>query len=130
MKTVSFLRIRARILTAGVVLGAVATALPAQSKFELPPETGTFKPGPGAELANAHCLLCHSSEYVTTQPPLPRAFWQGNVEKMQQKFGAPVPPKEVEAIVNYLTATYGAKPGVAPSSPAGAKLPASEKARR
>lgn len=120
MKTVSFLRIRALILAAGAALG-MAVSLPAQSRFELPPEGGTFKPGAGAELANAHCLLCHSVEYITTQPPLPRAFWQANVEKMQQKFGAPIPPKEVEAIVNYLTATYGAKSGVIPSTPAGGK---------
>ena len=76
-------------------------------KIELPPETGAFKFAPGAELANGQCLSCHSIEYVSTQPVLPRAFWASSVKKMQEKYGAPVPPEQVDALVNYLTQNYG-----------------------
>jgi sulfite dehydrogenase len=76
-------------------------------KIELPPETHSFKPGPGSELANGQCLACHSVEYVLTQPPEPRAFWEGSVKKMRDKFGAQIPDDQVEPLVNYLTLNYG-----------------------
>ncbi len=86
----------------------VAPLLPAGVvKIDLPPEKGTFKPAPGVELANAQCLTCHSVEYVVVQPPSPKAFWAASVKKMKDKFGAPVPDEQVEALVQYLTHTYG-----------------------
>ena len=60
-------------------------------KIELPPETISFKLAPGSEIANGQCLTCHSVEYVSTQPPMPRAFWAGSVKKMMDKYSAPVP---------------------------------------
>src|SRR5438876_7607673 len=54
----------------GLVFGAglvvAGFVLHAAEKFSLPPETATFKSGPGAELALAQCLLCHSADYVST----------------------------------------------------------------
>lgn len=76
-------------------------------KITLPAETGMYRKGPGVELAMAHCLMCHSSEYVSTQPPMPRKFWEASVKKMKEKFGAPTPEEQVVALVDYLTATYG-----------------------
>jgi cytochrome c551/c552 len=76
-------------------------------KIDLPPETAAFKPGTGSEIANGQCLICHSVEYVTMQPPLPRAYWTASVKKMREKFGAPLPPEQVEAVVNYLVRNYG-----------------------
>src|SRR3954471_14445483 len=76
-------------------------------EIQLPPETGAFKQDVGAELANGQCLICHSVEYVTTQPPMLRAFWKASVQKMQQKYGAPVPEAQVEPLVDYLTRNYG-----------------------
>lgn len=73
----------------------------------LPPETGTYKAAPGVELAQANCLMCHSTEYVSSQPPLPRKYWEATVKKMKEKFGAPTPDAQVVALVDYLTATYG-----------------------
>ena len=74
----------------------------------LPPETGIYKAAPGVELAQAHCLICHSTEYVASQPPMPRKFWEATVKKMKEKFGAPTPDAEVTALIEYLAATYGA----------------------
>src|SRR5258705_1876657 len=80
-----------------------ATAL----EIQLPHETEAFKQDAGAELANGQCLICHSVEYVTMQPPLGRAFWKGSVQKMQQKYGAPITDAQVEPLVDYLTKNYG-----------------------
>jgi cytochrome c551/c552 len=91
-----------------VVAGLFAAVGPAWAlEIQLPAETGVFKQGVGAEIANGQCLICHSVEYVTTQPPMPRAFWKGSVQKMQQKYGAPIPDAQVESLVDYLTINYG-----------------------
>jgi mono/diheme cytochrome c family protein len=74
----------------------------------LPPETGIYKAAPGVELVQANCLICHSTEYVSSQPPMPRKFWEATVKKMKEKFGAPTPDAQVAALVDYLAATYGA----------------------
>jgi mono/diheme cytochrome c family protein len=75
----------------------------------LPPETGSYKAAPGVELAQANCLSCHSTEYVATQPPMPRKFWEATVKKMKDKYGAATPEAQVSALVDYLAATYGAQ---------------------
>jgi sulfite dehydrogenase (cytochrome) subunit B len=73
----------------------------------LPPETTTLRPGAGAELATANCLMCHSAEYMSSQPVFPRASWQASVNKMIGKFGAPIPKEQVEPLVDYLVKSYG-----------------------
>lgn len=83
--------------------------IPVIADSEWPPETGMYKPGQGSELAQALCMNCHSVEYVSTQPPMPRKFWEATVKKMKDKYAAPL-PDDMTAIVDYLTAAYGAKP--------------------
>src|SRR6266850_5966873 len=91
-----------------VRLGAVMASVQAFAlDIQLPPETGAFKQDVGAEIANGQCLTCHSVEYVVIQPPMQRAFWKAEVQKMQQKYGAPIPQEQVEAVVDYLTKNYG-----------------------
>jgi hypothetical protein len=87
------------------VAAIIADAAPVT--IELPTETATLKPAKGAELAQANCLICHSSEYIATQPPMPRKFWEANVKKMIEKYGAPTPPEVTAALVDYLTQNYG-----------------------
>src|SRR5882724_5487178 len=79
----------------------------AQVEIQLPPEINAFKQDVGAELANAQCLVCHSVEYVSMQPPMTRAFWKSTVQKMQQKYGAAVADKQVDPLADYLTRNYG-----------------------
>lgn len=93
---------------------AAISASAAPLKIELPPETPAFKTAPGADLAMGQCIMCHSTEYVTTQPPLAPAAWKAIVEKMQKKFGAPLPAEQVETLVDYLAKSYGIAPAVAP----------------
>jgi cytochrome c551/c552 len=93
------------LVTFGVVIATAATATALDIK--LPPETTAFKQDVGAEIANGQCLTCHSVEYVVIQPPMQRMFWKAEVQKMQQKYGAPIPEQQVEAVVDYLTRNYG-----------------------
>jgi len=87
--------------------------------IQLPAEVGVFRQDIGAEIANAQCLVCHSVEYVTTQPPLPQAFWKGSIQKMQQKYGATIPDAQVEPLTEYLTRNYGAATNSAAAAPVG-----------
>jgi len=97
-------RISVRTLAFGALLPLSALAL----DIQFPPETGVFKQDRGAEIANGQCLVCHSVEYVSTQPPMPRAFWKSSVQKMQQKYGAAISEEQVEPLVDYLVKNYGA----------------------
>ena len=88
-------------------LAMVATFSRAET-IQLPPETATFKAGPGVDVVNAQCLVCHSAGYVSIQSPnRPRSYWQGVVMKMKKTFGAQIPDDQVDPIVNYLVKTYG-----------------------
>jgi cytochrome c551/c552 len=79
--------------------------------IDLPPETASFKPGPNLHVVNNNCLICHSADYVATQPPnLPRATWTASVTKMQKVFGAQISDADAAAIVDYLAKSYGNEP--------------------
>jgi cytochrome c5 len=94
--------------------GATAFAAPktapphGKATIALPGDAGmAFKPGPGVGSAQANCLTCHSSAYVSTQPVLSKAQWTAEVTKMKNVYGAPIPDDAVPAIVDYLTTQYG-----------------------
>jgi len=75
--------------------------------IELPQEKAAFKSTAGSELAQAFCVQCHSVEYISFQPPMPRKFWEASVLKMKDKYGAPIPAEMVTKLTDYLVATYG-----------------------
>ena len=85
-------------------------------KIELPAETGVFKSAPGVEIANGQCLICHSVEYVETQPRMPRPFWAASLKKMREKYGSAIPEEQVEPLLDYLAKHYGTETNTAPSS--------------
>ncbi len=58
--------------------------------------------GPGSDVVTNNCLACHSAGMVLTQPRLPRAVWQAEVEKMRNTYKAPVDAEDVPAIVDFL----------------------------
>jgi mono/diheme cytochrome c family protein len=93
-----------------LALAAVAgtgTAANEADEWKLPSEAMDLKPGKGRELVMGQCVVCHSSDYVTTQPRLARAAWAATVEKMRAKYGAPVPTNTVPSLVDYLVSAYG-----------------------
>ena len=70
-------------------------------KVDLPDSDRNFE-GPGADVVNTNCLACHSAGMVLTQPRLPRAVWQAEVDKMRSTYKAPIAAEDVSAIVDYL----------------------------
>jgi mono/diheme cytochrome c family protein len=81
------------VSVSGVTLRSVNVDIPNRDRnFE----------GPGADVVNNNCLACHSAGMVLTQPRLPRAVWQAEVEKMRNTYKAPVDAEDIPAIVDYL----------------------------
>jgi len=76
-------------------------------KITLPLETAVFKPGASAQLANGQCLTCHSADYASMQPPKPLDFWKAEVQKMKDKYGAPIPPEQIDELAAYFAGNYG-----------------------
>jgi sulfite dehydrogenase len=110
-----------RIAAALAFLALAAST--SELKIQLPQETASLKPGPGVELANSRCLVCHSADYISTQPPMPAAFWKSTALKMRDKYGAELPDTDVEPVVAYLTSAYGTGAAAAPAAPAPAAAP-------
>ena len=102
------------VLAVVAALGASAFAAtkPAPPKgtatISLPGDAGmAFKPGAGAAAAQANCLSCHSSAYVSTQPQLTKAQWTAEVVKMKNVYAAPIADDQVPVIADYLSTQYG-----------------------
>lgn len=76
---------------------------------DLPNGDRMFPDGPGADAVNNNCLACHSVGMVLTQPALSKAQWRAEVDKMRTAFKAPIDPKDVDTIVDYLVATRGTR---------------------
>jgi sulfite dehydrogenase len=91
----------------GFVFAVTFLAQSAPVTIQLPVETEVYRQAPGADLANAQCLTCHSADYAAIQPPMPTKFWKGEVDKMAAKYGAPIPANEVDALVKYFAKNYG-----------------------
>ena len=95
--------------TALVFLLITLSAIGAVDNWQLPSETTKLKPGPGAELVVGNCLLCHSGDYISTQPRLTRPAWKATVEKMRAKYGAPIATNKVDELLDYLVTNYGSR---------------------
>jgi sulfite dehydrogenase (cytochrome) subunit B len=96
----------------GLALAAVLAGAPAQAAagavtITLPPDAGALRPGPGMELAQRNCQVCHSVDYITIQPRGGETQWRGVVTKMIKVFGAPISDEDARAIVQYLSREYG-----------------------
>jgi mono/diheme cytochrome c family protein len=102
------------ILLSGIdALGVAQAAQPSVNalmqteEVSLPNGQVVFPRGAGSELANAHCVICHSAGMVLRQPPLSFEEWKAEVNKMRAVYGAPLPPADIEDIARYLTAVNG-----------------------
>jgi cytochrome c553 len=76
---------------------------------DLPPGDEMFPNGSGADAINNNCLACHSADMVLNQPALPMTQWQAEVDKMRAAYKAPIDPKDVDAILDYLVSVKGKK---------------------
>jgi hypothetical protein len=62
--------------------------------------------GEGRPETQIFCGTCHSTRYITMQPPLPAATWEAEVNKMVKTFGAPIPEATAKKITSYLQTHY------------------------
>ena len=101
-------------LVVGVALAPVCARADSQLSLksvsvDLPPGVDMFPNGPGADAINNNCLACHSADMVLNQPALPMTQWHAEVDKMRTAYKAPIDPKDVDAILDYLVRVKGAK---------------------
>ena len=66
-----------------------------------------LKAGEGKDRTEILCNICHSLDYITTQPRVPRAQWTATVNKMIKVMGAPINEEDARRIIDYLVANYG-----------------------
>ncbi len=90
-----------------VILGQADETKGAVHSIELPVLQKELKPGPGLDKVSTLCNICHSVDYITMQPPFPRATWTAEVNKMIKVMGAPINEEDAKTIINYLAAEYG-----------------------
>jgi mono/diheme cytochrome c family protein len=102
---------------AALALASAAAATAAPVPYTPPPETAKLAPGPNLDIAQSHCGICHSVDYIATQPrnfANPRAVWTAEVAKMRKAYGAPMTDEDAAKIADYLTAAYGSDPARRP----------------
>jgi cytochrome c len=68
----------------------------------------TLLPGPGSDITQAKCSICHEIQHVTRLRQS-RDRWQDTLKTMVER-GAPLAPEEINAILDYLSAYYGTAP--------------------
>ena len=62
--------------------------------------------GDGEQEVASYCNTCHSTRYITMQPPLPADAWSGEVNKMIKTYGASIPDDATQKIIHYLQSHY------------------------
>ena len=91
-----------RTLAVSLLLVA-SSALADEADFKL-------KDGPGKELVQARCVMCHSLDYIPMNSPfLDKKGWEASVTKMVKVMGAPISPEDAAKIQEYLVEQYGKK---------------------
>ena len=95
---------RAVTLLAAIPLAFVLVAADQRVAYKLPPERAVqLPPGADAELAQGVCSACHSLDYIKHQPPnMGRAFWNAEVTKMREAYGAEIDDDSAQKIAAYL----------------------------
>jgi hypothetical protein len=96
------------VKVAGTVLAAVV-AFSGSARLHSA-EDNHLKEAPGRDLTAARCITCHSVEYIPSNAVAEnRAGWQKTIQKMRERFGAPISDEEAKQILDYLDANYSGK---------------------
>jgi len=84
-----------------LLLFAAVPALAQESQLRL-------RDGPGRQLVEANCVMCHSLDYIPMNSPfLDRKGWEASVNKMIKVMGAPIAEADAQKIADYLAGQYG-----------------------
>lgn len=99
------LRVRGRAAVLAMFLAAASAA------HASPPQEFTqLADGAGRDLTVGRCIVCHSLEYIPSNAPaMDRAAWQKTIQKMRERFGAPLTDEEAREVLDYLAANYSGK---------------------
>ena len=93
-----------------VVLGLLGVSACAALWAAAAAEPTQLKDGPGRDLTVGRCIICHSVEYIPSNAPaMNRAAWQKTIQKMRERFGAPITDEEGKQILDYLDGNYSGK---------------------
>lgn len=66
-----------------------------------------LREAPDASTVTSLCSTCHSTAYISAQPPFAKDTWQAIVDKMIKMYGAQIPPQDYDKVVDYLATYYG-----------------------
>ena len=98
-----------KVVTVIFMLAAITRVAPCLSEvreIELPKDVSELRPSqlPGYDLALQKCGICHSTNYVSYQPPgKDQRQWTAEMKKMQHSYGAPLSEDEIKLIGAYLS---------------------------
>jgi len=107
-----------KFLALALVSAAALSTLAAQAEapatlksvdVTLPRSPVKLPDGPNVAVVRSTCTGCHSPEMILYQPTMPKPAWEAEVNKMKSIYKAPIDPKNIPAIVDYLTAVKGPK---------------------
>lgn len=95
------------MVRAPITLALIATCAISSAAAD---EVTQLQDGAGHDLTVGRCIICHSVEYIPSNAPaMNRAAWQKTVQKMKDRFGAPITDEEARQILDYLDAHYSGK---------------------
>lgn len=87
--------------TLAVLLALIALPAAAQN------ENIVLKDGPGKDVVETHCSVCHSLDYIPMNSKfLDRAKWDATIKKMSGPYGGGIDPNDAKVILDYLAANY------------------------
>jgi hypothetical protein len=95
------------LVVAALGIAALAPGAPPRSPRRLA-SPDSFPTGPGREVAERACMICHSPMLVTQQAK-DSTGWEKTLTLMEQ-WGAPVAPAERAMLRGYLLANFGPRP--------------------
>jgi mono/diheme cytochrome c family protein len=95
---------------AGLALIALALVGAGGPAWEAGETAVQLQEAPGRDLTRGRCVICHSLEYIPANAPaMNRAGWQKSIQKMKDRFGAPITDEEAQQILDYLDGHYSGK---------------------
>jgi hypothetical protein len=97
-------------LALALLVLALPLAAAAAESWEAQETAVQLKDAPGRDLTTGRCIICHSLEYIPANAPaMNRAAWQKTIQKMKDRFGAPISDEEAKTILDYLDGSYSGK---------------------
>ena len=89
----------------GALAAAAAASRPAGGPQRQPAYPAKLAAGEGSELAESHCLMCHSAMLITQQAK-DSTGWEKTLTQME-KWGVTVTPEERDTLRAYLMRSFG-----------------------